>query len=62
VMLLGPVDSQKDHRYPPASPIDEVSLEELSDNLIWKEKSRGELRVARDAAGVRLGFRRRWSA
>jgi len=22
----------------------------------------GELRVARDAAGVRLGFRRRWSA
>ena len=36
--------------------------DELVSELIWKEKSRGELRVARDAAGVRLGFRRRWSA
>jgi len=36
VMLLGPVNSQKDHRYPPASLMDEVSLEELSNNLMDK--------------------------
>jgi hypothetical protein len=36
VMLLCPVDSQKDHRYPPASLMDEASLEELRNDLIWK--------------------------